>query len=214
MNQEFRELAGERIAIEADAIHAVAKVFDEATDEIITLLYNCSGKVFVTGSGTSGTIARRMAHLFSVSGTPSMFMQPSDALHGTMGALRQGDVLIAISKGGESDEINNLAARASERGVTIIALTSAPCSELAHLADHVQVFEVTDEVDPGNLIAMGSTLMHAAWGDCLAVTLMRMRGYSWSDVMFTHPLGAVGKREDLPTELAQLVLPSSNQAPN
>ncbi|MBN9104490.1 MAG: SIS domain-containing protein [Propionibacteriaceae bacterium] len=211
MNQEFLDLATERIAIEAGGIQAVAGVFDEATDEIVALLYGCSGKVFVTGSGTSGTIARRMAHLFSVSGTPSVYMQPSDALHGTMGALVEGDVLIAISKGGGSDEINDLCARAKERGVKIVALTSERGSVLASLADHVQIFEVGDQVDPGNLIAMGSTLMHAVWGDCLAVALMRMRGYTWSEVVFTHPLGAVGKMGELPDAMGTLSAPRSGQ---
>lgn len=210
MNQEFRDLAAERIGIEAAAVQAVSEVFDEVTDEIIALLYECTGKVFVTGSGTSGTIARRMAHLFSVCGTPSVYIQPSDALHGTMGALREGDVLISISKGGTSDEINNLSTRARERGVKVVALTSDSQSELAQLSDYVQVFTVDDQVDPGNLIAMGSTLMHAVWGDCLAVALMRMRGYGWSDVVFTHPLGAVGKRGGLPEALQSMVAPESD----
>jgi arabinose-5-phosphate isomerase len=69
------------------------------------------------------------------------------------------------------------------------------------------VFEVADQVDPGNLIAMGSTLMHAVWGDCLAVALMRMRGYTWSEVVFTHPLGAVGKVEELPAAMDALSVP-------
>ncbi len=207
VNQEFLGLAQERIALEASAVQAVLGVFDDVTDEIVALLYGCTGKVFVTGSGTSGTIARRMAHLFSVSGTPSMFVQPSDALHGAMGALREGDVLIAISKGGESDEINDLCSRAKERGVKVVALTSAAASELARLSDFVQVFEVADRVDPGNLIAMGSTLMHAVWGDCLAVALMRMRGYAWSEVAFTHPLGAVGKMGGLPDAMDSLPAP-------
>ncbi len=204
MNDQFAAMVRERIAIEAGAVQAVAGVLDDATDEIIDVLLNCSGMVFVTGSGTSGTIARRMAHLFSVSGTPSVFMQPSDALHGTMGALRAGDILIAISKGGRSDEINDLCRRAKKRGVIIVGLTSDLEAELAHLADYVQVFPVADQVDPGNVIAMGSTLMHAVWGDCLAVTLMAMRGYSWADVIFTHPLGAVGKIEDLPPDVLAL----------
>lgn len=210
MNQEFRDLAAERIGIEAAAVQAVASVFDDVTDEIIALLYECTGKVFVTGSGTSGTIARRMAHLFSVCGTPSVFIQPSDALHGTMGALRDGDVLISISKGGTSDEINNLSMRARERGVKVVALTSDADSELAQLSDYVQVFTVDDQVDPGNLIAMGSTLMHAVWGDCLAVALMRMRGYGWSDVVFTHPLGAVGKLAGLPEALQSMPTPEAD----
>lgn len=199
--------ASERIDSEAQAVRGVIDVFDDATTAIIDLMLNCTGKVFVTGSGTSGSIARRMAHLFSVSGTPSVYVQPSDALHGTMGALRGNDLLVAISKGGSSDEINNLARRAQERGVKVIALTSERAGELAVLADYAQYFEVPDQADPGNVIAMGSTLMHAVWGDCVAVMLMRMRGYTWSDVIFTHPLGAVGKREGLPTELEGLSAP-------
>jgi len=209
MNDLFESAARERVAIEARAVESVAAVFDAATDEILDVLYQCTGMVFVTGAGTSGTIARRMAHLFSVSGTPSVFMQPSDALHGTMGALREGDVLISISKGGRSDEINDLSRRAKQRGVTVIALTSDKDAELAHIADFVQVFPVADQVDPGNVIAMGSTLMHAVWGDCLAVALMQMRGYGWADVVFTHPFGAVGKIEDLPVELPSLPVPGA-----
>ncbi|MCA0251873.1 MAG: SIS domain-containing protein [Actinobacteria bacterium] len=194
MDQSVLAAARERVQLEADAVRKVVDVFDDATDQIMEAMLHCTGKVFVTGSGTSGSIARRMAHLFSVSGTPAVFMQPSDALHGTMGALRDNDLLVAISKGGRSDEINNLARRAQERGVKVIALTSDRSAELALMADYVQYFEVDEGVDPGNAIAMGSTLMHAVWGDCLAVALMGMRGYSWSDVLFTHPLGAVGKR--------------------
>ena len=207
-DQALLAVARERLELEAEAIRAVADVFDDATTAIVAELLRCPGKVFVTGSGTSGCVARRMAHLFSVSGTPAVFLQPSDGLHGAMGALRAGDVLIAISKGGRSEEINDLARRAQERGVAVVALTSAPAAELAQLADHVQCFDVAEEADPGNVIAMGSTLMHAAWGDCLAVTLMRMRGYSWNDVVFTHPLGAVGKREELPVEMAVLSPPA------
>lgn len=209
IDQHILAAAKQRIELEAAAVRSVVDVFDDTTTGIIEAMLHCEGKVFVTGSGTSGSIARRMAHLFSVSGTPSVFVQPSDALHGTMGALRETDLLIAISKGGSSDEINNLARRAQERGVKVIALTSERASELAELADYVQYFDVADDVDPGNVIAMGSTLMHAVWGDCLAVALMRMRGYTWSDVLFTHPLGAVGKREDLPTELEGLPAPGS-----
>ncbi len=210
IDQHILDAAKERIELEAAAVRSVIDVFDDTTTAIIEVMLHCTGKVFVTGSGTSGSIARRMAHLFSVSGTPAVFVQPSDALHGTMGALRRTDLLIAISKGGGSDEINNLARRAQERGVKVIALTSERSTDLARLADYVQYFEVGDEVDPGNVIAMGSTLMHAVWGDCLAVALMRMRGYTWSDVLFTHPLGAVGKREDLPTELEGLPAPGSD----
>ena len=200
MNSELRAVAEQRLALEVLAIQSAGGALDEVTDQIFELLYSCSGTVFVTGSGTSGAVARRMAHLFSVSGTPSMFIQPSDALHGTMGALRSGDVLVAISKGGESDEINELATRARARGVTVVGLTSVPESSLGRLADLIQVFPIVPGADPGELIAMGSTLAHCAWGDSLAVALMQRRGYSWAEVAFTHPFGAVGKKTELPEE--------------
>lgn len=205
--QDLIDAAVERINLEADALRTVASTIDDRTVAVLRLLLDCPGMVFVTGSGTSGAIARRMAHLFSVSGTPATFMHPGDALHGTMGALRSRDVLVAISRGGESSEINSLAARAQQRGVTVVALTNSPDSSLARLADHVQLFATPAGADPGDLFAMGTNLMHAVWGDAIALVLMRLRGYSWDEVLFTHPSGAVGHLADGPDALAHLTLP-------
>lgn len=178
---------------------------DESFLTTVQLVRQTSGKVFITGAGTSSAVARRMAHLLSVTGTPSMFIHPGDALHGTMGALGEGDVLIAISKGGGSQEINELAAKAKERGVdAVVALTSHAESKLATHADVVVELKNLPGIDPGEMIAMGSTLVTAAWGDALATVLMRMSGYSWGRVLHSHPSGAVGKIDDLPDELEPL----------
>ncbi len=143
-----------------------------------------------------------MAHLLSVSGTPSVFISGADALHGTMGAMAPGDILVAISRGGGSDEINDLVVRAKERGVdTVVAVTADASSRLARNADVVVELTMIPGIDPGEVIAMGSTLVTAAWGDALAVVLMRMRGYSWANVLHSHPSGAVGKIDEAPQEL-------------
>lgn len=198
------DAARELVRREGGGVAAVADQIDDTFLRAVELADACTGKVFVTGSGTSGSVARRMAHLLAVCGTPSVFLPGMDALHGTMGAVTGGDLLITISKGGESDELNDLSTRIQQRGVPVIALTAAPGSTLGRLADLTVVIDPGPEVDPGGVIAMGSTLATAVWGDALAAVLMRRRGYGWDEVMFTHPAGAVGKREQNPEELPRL----------
>ena len=203
MISDEQMIAGARQTVrdEAAAGAAIAEQLDDTFLEVFRRLLACEGKVFVVGSGTSGTIARRMAHLLSFCGTPSAFLHPTDALHGTMGVLTSSDVIIAISRGGETAEINELMPRARGRGVPLIALTSATASTMARLADTVVTLEITEGADPGDVIAMGSTLAVAAWGDALAVLLMRQRGYTWAQMLETHPGGAVGQLSDAPADL-------------
>ncbi|MDZ8274784.1 SIS domain-containing protein [Microbacterium aquimaris] len=194
---------------EGEAVLAVADQLDDTFIEVVDLLQSCTGKVFVTGSGTSGATARRMAHLLAVCGTPSTFIHPMDALHGTMGALAAGDVLISISRGGESAEINDFSTRAQRRSVAVVALTAEPESTLGRLADVTVTLLTAGEGDPGGVIAMGSTLVTSVWGDALANILMRRRGYGWEQVLETHPAGAVGQITDLPDPLAGVDAPAS-----
>ena len=197
-------VARERIAHEAAGMAALRDELDDSTVTAIRLLLGCQGKVFVSGSGTSGTIARRMAHIFAVTGTPSIFLPAMDALHGTLGAVTQGDVVIVISKGGGSSEINDLVIRAKERGAAVIALTVSRDTPLTERADLTIVAGGTADLDLGGMIAMGSTLVHAAWGDAVATVLMQARGYSWGAVHHTHPGGAVGAKSALPEALPRL----------
>ncbi len=141
--------AARRIVLsEASAVSAVAGQLDDSFVQVVAMLLDTKGKVFVTGSGTSGAVARRMGHLLAVCGTPSTFIHPMDALHGTMGVLTRGDVLIAISRGGESHEINDLSTRAIDRGLAVIALTAQPASTLGRLADITVVLETEGDADP------------------------------------------------------------------
>lgn len=201
-----------RQAIRREAA-GVAEVADQIDSTFITAaqwLLHCTGKVFVTGAGTSGAIARRMAHLLAVCGTPSVFLQAADALHGTMGAVTEGDIVIAISRGGGSQEINDLAQRVQERGAKVIALTAVSDSELGRISNLVVTLTSPQGIDPGEVIAMGSTLVTAVWGDALALVLMQLRGYSWESVLHTHPSGAVGKILQAPQPLTQLHLDVSD----
>jgi arabinose-5-phosphate isomerase len=198
------QTARDLVRREGQGVVDVADQLDESFVAAVELVGRVTGKVFVTGSGTSGAVARRMAHLLSVCGTPAVFLPGMDALHGTMGAVVSGDLLITISRGGESDELNDLSRRVQQRGVPVIALTASPTSTLGTLADLTAVVDAGPEVDPGGVIAMGSTLATAAWGDALAAVLMQIRGYGWEQVLFTHPAGAVGRIEELPDALPSL----------
>lgn len=195
------EAAREAVRLEAAGVLSVADQIDDTFTEVADLLTATTGKVFVVGSGTSGAIARRMAHLLAVSGTPSVFVHPMDALHGTMGAFAPTDVLIGISRGGETAEINSLMVLAQKRGLPVVALTAEPTSTLGRGADITVVLTTNEGGDPGGVIAMGSTLVTAVWGDALAYVLMRRKGYGWDQVLETHPAGAVGKITKLPDSL-------------
>jgi arabinose-5-phosphate isomerase len=201
------EAARSFITAEAEAVLDIANQIDESFVQVASLILNSTGKVVMTGAGTSGFIARRTAHLLSVSGTPAFFLNPTDGLHGSMGALRGNDIMIALSKGGNSSEVNELAERVKGEGVKVVALTCVADSRLARSADLPIVLRPFPVADPGNLIAMGSTLAHSAWLDSLAVVLMRARQYSWSKVQYTHPGGAVGKMSTLPEPVPALDIP-------
>lgn len=196
------DAARDVIRKEGEAVSALADQLDDTFLKVVDLLAGTTGKVFVVGSGTSGAIARRMAHLLAVSGTPSVFMHPMDALHGTSGAFTGQDVLIGISRGGETTEINHLSELAQKRGMPVVALTADPASTFGKLADVTVVIETSEGADPGGVIAMGSTLVTAAWGDALANVLMRRSGYAWDKVLETHPAGAVGLLTEAPEALS------------
>jgi D-arabinose 5-phosphate isomerase GutQ len=184
-----------RALVRAEAA-ALAGLVDQVDGRLLRaaqMILGRAGKVIPVGVGTSGETARRMAHLLAVTGTPSFFLHPTDGLHGGLGAIGAGDVVIAISKGGQSSEVNEFAHRARLRGADLIVLTCDPDSVLAAEANLLVALESPDAAEPGSLISMGSTLVFAAWGDALAVVLMQARGYGWDEVLFTHPGGAVGQ---------------------
>jgi D-arabinose 5-phosphate isomerase GutQ len=168
-----------------------------------------SGKVVTTGSGTSGIIAERLAHLLSVCGTPAVYLPAMDALHGGMGAVTGSDLVLAISKTGHSRELTSLVERLVRRGVEVVAVTENAGSAFALAATTVVALPTTArDADPGDMIAMASTLAVGAWGDALAVVAMALRGHTVQDVLDSHPAGGVGARVGQPgDESAPVVQP-------
>lgn len=188
--------ARDLIRREAETVAAVADLIgNTAFNAVVDRLLGLQGKVITAASGTSGAVARRLAHLLSVCGTTALFLHPTDAIHGSLGAVGAGDVVIAVSKGGGTGELTEFAGRAKARGASVVVMTSRPESPLVEIADLLVVIPPGDS-DPGGAIAMGSTLAMSAWGDALASTLMRLRGYTWEEFLFTHPGGRVGERAE------------------
>jgi len=193
-----------RLIIQREAA-AVSGLADQIGDDFAALVkrvLDTPGKVITTGTGTSGIMAERLAHLLAVSGTPAFYLPCLDALHGGMGAITVTDLVIAFSKGGQSSELTQLATRLGERSVHVVAVTEAPASPFAKAAGTVMVVKTSPaDADLGGLIATGSTLVAGAWGDALAAALMASRDYSWENVISTHPGGIVGQQTELPDRL-------------
>lgn len=191
--RELLDIARRVVADDARAVGALGDSLGADFVEAVRLVAHCQGKVLVAGLGTSGASAQRFAHLLSVTGTPSFFVHPADGLHGGLGSVSDSDVLVAISKGGQTDELNEFVSRARQRGARVITITGARGVPLTELADVSLEAKVPDDVDPGGMIGMGSSLATCALGDALAMASMRVRGYAWSSFEFTHPGGAIGK---------------------
>ncbi|MEU6608359.1 SIS domain-containing protein [Streptomyces shenzhenensis] len=193
------DAARDLIRREARALANLADQIDRSTADVVSLILASGGKVITTGTGTSGIMAERLAHLLAVTGTPAFYLPCLDALHGGMGSVTPADLVIALSKGGKSTELTQLVTRLEKRGVQVVAVTERPESEFAAAASHL-IAIATDpaDADLGGLIATGSTLVAGAWGDALAAVLMQAREYSWEEVVSTHPGGIVGQQSLLP----------------
>jgi D-arabinose 5-phosphate isomerase GutQ len=190
-----RLIALARSVIEADekAVHAALEAVDEAFVQVARLLSGAEGKVLVTGCGTSGAIAARAAHMLSVCGCPAFYLPPDDGLHGGLGVLQPNDLVIALSKGGGSAPLNEFCRRAKSLCRAVIAITAAPKSALAEIADHVVALKIDNDADLGDVVATGSSLATAAILDALCEVSRVSRGYDWKRLLFTHPSGAVGR---------------------
>jgi len=194
MDQEILTIAKDTIYLESKAVEAIANQLDENFVLAVKALLACKGHVLVAGSGTSRAVGERLAHLLSCCGTPALFIHPGDSQHGLAGAVREEDILIALSKGGETTEVNYLAEIAKSRGARVIALTEKPESTLGTMSDICLKVVAPPEVDPYGMIATGSSLVNSGFGDALCVALLKLRGYSLEAFSQTHPGGAVGKK--------------------
>lgn len=192
--EQILQQARDTIQRECQVVDALIPQLGESVVEAAHLMLNCRGHILVAGAGTSNPVAARFAHLLSCCGTPALFIHPGDSQHGLSGAVTKRDVLFAISKGGETTEVNILARVAKSRGAKLIGLTEKPESTLAKLSDVVLCFKAPPDSDPYGMIATGSSLFNAALTDALCVILLELRGYSKEQFGETHPGGAVGNK--------------------
>jgi D-arabinose 5-phosphate isomerase GutQ len=196
---ELAKLAGEVLSREAAGVGALAGAVEDSVVRTARRILHLTGKVVTTGSGTSGIMAERLAHLLSVCGTPAVYLPSMDALHGGLGAITPSDLVLAVSKTGGSQELTSLTQRLVRRGVHVVAITESPASPFAAAASSVAVLPGTAPgSDPGDLVAMTSTLVVGAWGDAVAVVTMALRGHTVADILDSHPAGGVGARGHRP----------------
>ena len=186
--------AKEVLNIEAAGIVSLIDRLDDGFIQAVELLYNCRGKVVVTGLGKSGLICRKIAATFSSMGTPSFFLHAGDANHGDMGMIVEGDVVLAISNSGETEEILTLIPILKRIGVTLIAMTGNHDSTLSRAADVVLDASVTEEACPLGLSPTASTTASLALGDALAVILLEKKGFKEEDFALRHPGGILGRK--------------------
>lgn len=189
-DQEILQQAEALIRGEAEAVALMASHLGPEFVAAARLVSACPGKILVTGAGTSGTIARRLAHLLSTCGMSSYFAHAADALHGPSAAVMPGDILIAFSKAGRSAEINQFATVAQERGAKIIAMTWEPASPLAQLSDVVLNVNSEKLGEGDGVLPFGSTLAAGALADALVQAAKNLRGFDLKTLVQTHPSGA------------------------
>lgn len=182
------------LEIEADAIRCLADRLGDEFAQAVGLLWKCSGKVAVTGLGKSGLVGRKISATLAGTGTPAIFLHPAEAVHGDIGMLRPEDVVIALSKSGETQEVLDLLPIFKRLGLKIIAITGEPGSRLGIAADVVLDASVKEEACPLGLAPTASSTAALALGDALAITLFRKRGLTEEDFAFFHPGGSIGRR--------------------
>lgn len=209
LNDKIKETGISVVKDEYLAIQQLVDSINEDFVEAVNLIYNSKGRVIITGIGKSAIIAQKIVATFNSTGTPSIFMHAADAIHGDLGIVRPDDILITISKSGETPEIKVLIPLLKVRKNSIIALVGNKDSYLAKQADLVIDSTVDKEACPNNLAPTTSTTAQLVMGDALAVSLLQMKGFTAKDFAEYHPGGALGKR----MYMRVFDLSSKNEAP-
>lgn len=191
---ERRARAAEVIRIEAAAIAHLEERLDARFDEAVELVLGCAGQVVVTGMGKAGLVGQKISATLASTGTPSFFLHPAEALHGDLGRLREGDLLLALSNSGETDEVNVVIGGARRIGARVIGITGRPDSTLGRHADTVLNIGRVEEACPMQLAPTASTTAMLALGDALAMVVLGERGFGRTDYARFHPAGALGRR--------------------
>lgn len=190
----IRDIAREVIKKEASAISGLLDRLDENFDKAVEAILNTSGRVIVTGMGKSGLIGKKIAATFSSTGTPAVFLHPAEAIHGDLGIVTDKDIVVAISKSGDTSELQQIIPVFKRLGIPIILLTGEIESSMAERSDIVIDCSVPSEACPNNLVPTSSSTAAVVMGDALAIALFRQRGFSPEDFAKLHPGGTLGRR--------------------
>jgi arabinose-5-phosphate isomerase len=188
------------LKIEADAITALIERVGDGFVKSVELILACKGRVVVTGMGKSGLIGKKIAATLASTGTPALFLHPAEGIHGDLGMVTRGDIIIAISNSGSTEEIVKLLPVFKRLSVPVIAMTGGLKSQLAKSADAVIDVGVAEEACPLGLAPTASTTAALAMGDAVAITLLEARGFKEEDFACFHPGGALGRRLILKVE--------------
>lgn len=182
------------IRIEAEALQSLADSIDSAFEQAVRMILASRGRVIVTGMGKSGLVGQKIASTMASTGTPAFFLHPAEALHGDLGMIISGDVVIAISNSGETEEILRILPIVKRIGANLISMTGRPGSTLASSGDIHLNIAIKEEACPLGLAPTASTTATMAMGDALAVALLVERGFKAEDFALFHPGGALGKK--------------------
>ncbi|MDR1348191.1 MAG: KpsF/GutQ family sugar-phosphate isomerase [Prevotellaceae bacterium] len=193
-NNQIKQLAINTILTEADAVRKLSEFVDNDFIETVKCIHDIKGRVIVTGIGKSANIATKIVATLNSTGTPSIFMHAADAIHGDLGIIQPDDIVICLSKSGNTAEIKLLIPLIQKMGNKIIALVSNINSYLAQQADFILQATVAEEACPNNLAPTSSTTAQLVIGDALAICLLKMRGFSADDFARVHPGGSLGKK--------------------
>ncbi len=206
-NQDILNFATETINVEAKAVGSLVNVLDEEFAQVVRLIYESKGRVIVTGVGKSAIIANKIVATLNSTGTPAIFMHAADAIHGDLGIIQPDDVVLCISKSGNTPEIKMLVPLIRNLGDNkLIGMVANRDAYLAQSSDFVLYTPVEAEACPNNLAPTTSTTVQLVTGDALAVCLLKLRGFSAKDFARVHPGGALGKK--LYLRVADIVNPA------
>ena len=194
MNNNYKAIAKETLEIEAKTLLDAAASLGGEMDAAVEMILGCRGKLIVTGVGKSGLIGAKMAATFASTGTPSFFLHPTEALHGDLGMISKGDVVIGISYSGESSELSSILPHIKRFDIPLIGMTRNARSTLGTFSDIVIPVPVEKEACPLDVAPTSSTTLTLALGDALAVCLMKARHFKKEDFASFHPGGSLGRR--------------------
>lgn len=194
MKASIKAIALKTIDLEAASINGLKDYVDASLELVVEKIFQTKGRLVVSGIGKSGIVAQKIVATLNSTGTPSVFMHAADAIHGDLGMVQPNDLVMLISKSGESPEIKVLVPLILERGNTLIGMVGNMQSFLAQSSHHILNTTVSQEACPNNLAPTSSTTAQMVMGDVLAVCLMELRGFKETDFARFHPGGNLGKR--------------------